>query len=160
MPAVVLQPRSCGATLSNYLRHVYPRRSVVACNYVAASSVALKNRLSTYSSASRPSDFFIRCACFRKSASFDGSTVVVMRTRLGRFSRGRPNAALGSLWGSDEINCSRSIGRYLTSAVIEYFSQCHSAFCQYLTRSLCYRRLHVDSHFASDCRAANPRTCF
>ncbi len=49
MPAVVLQPRSCGATLSNYLQHVYPRRSVVACNYVAASLVPLENRLSTYS---------------------------------------------------------------------------------------------------------------
>ena len=101
----------------------------------------------TYSSASCPRDFFARCACSRRTTSFDGSTVVVMRTRFGRPDFGRP-ADSGRF--SPPTTSSSGHTRKPSGAIVKNVGKRDAVFYKNIPRFLRDHRLHVNPRLRAD----------
>jgi hypothetical protein len=109
----------------------------------------------TYSSASCPRDFFSRRACSRRTASFDGSIVVVMRTRFGRPDFGRP----ADRWRFPPPTASSPSGhtRKPSGAIVKDVGERDAVFYENIPRFLSDHRLHVNPRLRADRRPADAR---
>ena len=109
----------------------------------------------TYSSASWPRDFFSRRACSRRTASFDGSMVVVMRTRFGRPDFGRP--ADSRRFSAPSASSSSGHTRELSGAIVKDVGERDAVLYENIARCLSDHRLHVNPYFRADRRPPDAR---
>lgn len=109
----------------------------------------------TYSSASCPRDFFSRRACSRRTASLDGSMVVVMRTRFGRPDFGRP--ADGRRFSAPTAASSSGHTRKPLGAIVKDVGESYAVFYKNIPRFLSDHRLHVNPRLRADGRPADTR---
>ena len=112
-------------------------------------------RSATYSSASCPRDFFSRRAYSRRTASLDGSMVVVMRTRFGRPDFGRP--ADGRRFAAPTGSSFSGHTRKPSGAIVKDVGERDTVFCKNIPRFLSDHRLHVNPRLRADRRPADAR---
>ena len=112
-------------------------------------------RSATYSSASCPRDFFSQRACSRRTASLDGSMVVVMRTRFGRPDFGRP--ADGRRFSPPTGASSSGHTRKPSGAIVKDVGERDVVSYKNVARFLSDHRLHVNPRLRADRRPADAR---
>jgi hypothetical protein len=121
----------------------------------SGGALGAAKRSATYSSASWPRDFFSRRAWSRRTASLDGSMVVVMRTRFGRPDFGRP--ADGLRFSPGTASSSSGHTRKPSGAIVKDVGERDVVSYKNIARFLSDHRLYVNPRLRADRRPADAR---